>query len=108
LHQGTIKRLINQLLYTDREKSIRFDPVFTQIYIDSQKVKVISLWEAICLVGKIPESAPPANEESNVYTVQELSQKAKKGGWGPIVVFAEVNKSILQWFFFLWNIDPWI
>lgn len=53
---------------------------------------MISLWEAICLVGKIPESAPPTtNEDSSVYyTVQELSQKAKKGGWGPIVVFAEV------------------
>lgn len=62
--------------------------MFTQIYTECEKVKIISLWEAIRLVGKIPESTPSNNEE--VYTVQELSLKAKKGGWGPIVVFAEV------------------
>lgn len=41
------------------------------------------------MIGKIPESKPASNEQ--VYTVQELSLKAKKGGWGPIVVFAEVK-----------------
>ncbi|KAG2210552.1 hypothetical protein INT47_002494 [Mucor saturninus] len=65
----------------------RFVPVFTQIYTESEKIKIISLWEAIRLAGKIPESAPSSDDQ--VYTVQELSLKAKKGGWGPIVVFAE-------------------
>ncbi|KAI9348380.1 hypothetical protein BD770DRAFT_421413 [Pilaira anomala] len=65
----------------------KYNPVFTQVYIESDKVKMISLWEAIRLVGKIPESKP--NDQDQVYTVKELSIKAKESGWGPIVVFAE-------------------
>jgi hypothetical protein len=71
----------------------RFDPIFTQIYTESNEVKIISLWEAIRLVGKIPEPKPFSNDDQ-VYTVQELSSKAKKGGWGPVVVFAEVKKKM--------------
>jgi hypothetical protein len=40
-------------------------------------------------VGKIPAMEP--EKEDQVYSVQELSLKAKTSGWGPIVVFAEVN-----------------
>ncbi|KAL9550924.1 hypothetical protein MBANPS3_004498 [Mucor bainieri] len=65
----------------------RFNPVFTQVFLETNKIKIISLWEAIRLVGKIPESKP--SSEDTVYTVQELSQKARKGKWGPLVVFAE-------------------
>lgn len=68
------------------EIKYRFNPVFTQIYIDCDKVKVVSLWEAIRLAGKIPESTPT----DQLYSVKELSLKAKECGWGPIVVFAEV------------------
>lgn len=70
---------------------IRHNPVFTQVYIESDKVKIVSLWEAIRLVSKIPESKP--NDQDQVYTVKELSIKAKQNGWGPIVVFAEVKYS---------------
>ncbi|CAO0803702.1 unnamed protein product [Mucor circinelloides] len=66
----------------------RFNPVFTQIFMDTNKVKIISLWEAIRLVGKMPESKPSSSEDT-LYAVQELSQKASKGKWGPVVVFAE-------------------
>ncbi|CEP16205.1 hypothetical protein [Parasitella parasitica] len=65
----------------------RFNPVFTQIFTDTNKVKIISLWEAIRLAGKAPESKP--SSQDSVFTVQELSRKAKKGNWGPLVVFAE-------------------
>ncbi|KAG2228661.1 hypothetical protein INT48_005239, partial [Thamnidium elegans] len=64
----------------------KYNPVFTQIYIDSDKVKLVSLWEAIRLAGRIPESTPLTDQ---VYSVKELSLKAKECGWGPIVVFAE-------------------
>lgn len=73
--------------YTDLDVK-RFNPVFTQIFMDTNKVKIISLWEAIRLVGKMPESKPSSSEDT-LYTVQELSQKASKGKWGPVVVFAE-------------------
>lgn len=63
----------------------KLDPVFTQIYTGTDKVKVISLWEAIVLVGKIPAVEPEKDEK--VYSVKELSLKAKK----PIVIFAEVR-----------------
>ena len=66
------------------------DPVFTQIYTESEKIKVITLWEAIRLAGKIPAARPEENE--TVYTLQELSLKAKKNSWGPIVVFPEVRR----------------
>lgn len=81
--------MINWLKGYIADLCYRFNPVFTQIYMETNKIKVISLWEAIRLVGKIPESKP--SSEDTLYTVQELSQKAKKGKWGPIVVFAEVR-----------------
>ncbi|KAI8642361.1 hypothetical protein BD408DRAFT_443562 [Parasitella parasitica] len=65
----------------------RFNPVFTQVFMDTKKIKVVSLWEAIRLAGKIPESKPLSQD--SLFTVQELSLKAKKGNWGPIIVFAE-------------------
>ncbi|KAI9478536.1 MAG: hypothetical protein EXX96DRAFT_571287 [Benjaminiella poitrasii] len=67
--------------------AFRFDPVFTQVYTDTDKVRVISLWEAICLAGKVPESKPSSG--ALLYSVEELSLKAKKNNRGPVVVFAE-------------------
>ncbi|KAI7902988.1 uncharacterized protein BX663DRAFT_509117 [Cokeromyces recurvatus] len=68
--------------------AFRFDPVFTQLYTETNKVRVISLWEAIRLTSKIPESKPSKNNEL-LYSVEELALKAKKNKWGPIVIFAE-------------------
>jgi hypothetical protein len=48
----------------------------------------MSLWEAIRSVTRVPQSNP--SNADKVYSLQELSQKAKKANWGPIVVFAEV------------------
>ncbi|KAI8979202.1 hypothetical protein BDF20DRAFT_905963 [Mycotypha africana] len=65
----------------------KYNPIFTQVFMDSDKVKVIGLWEAIQLTGKMPVSKPSTVERS--YTVKELSDKAKRGKWGPVVVFPE-------------------
>lgn len=50
---------------------------------------MISFWEAIQSVSKIPATQP--EKEDSVYSVQELADKAKKNGWGPVVIFAEVS-----------------
>ncbi|KAI9263099.1 hypothetical protein BY458DRAFT_514835 [Sporodiniella umbellata] len=57
----------------------KFNPVFTQAYPETNKIKEISLWEALCSVKKIP------TKNEGVITLKELSLKAK----GPIVIFPE-------------------
>ncbi|KAI8063401.1 uncharacterized protein B0P05DRAFT_555745 [Gilbertella persicaria] len=62
----------------------RFNPVFTQIYTDTNKVRMISLWEAIQLTH-----TSPASSGHGLYTLEELANKAKQHKWGPVVVFPE-------------------
>ncbi|KAI8382268.1 hypothetical protein BD560DRAFT_386124 [Blakeslea trispora] len=64
----------------------RFSPVFTQVFMNTSRVKVVSFWEAIQLVGQSPQVAQ--NEET-LYSLDELTEKAKQAGWGPVVVFPE-------------------
>ncbi|ORE10932.1 hypothetical protein BCV72DRAFT_198748 [Rhizopus microsporus var. microsporus] len=65
----------------------KFQPIFTQIYSDSNSIKKISLWQAIRLVQTPPESKP--SEDDKVYSLKELASNAKQHGWGPIVIFPE-------------------
>ncbi|KAI8986426.1 hypothetical protein BDB01DRAFT_785608 [Pilobolus umbonatus] len=69
----------------------RYNPIFTQIYLDTTNVKPITLWEAIRLTAQIPASRP--NQGDKLYTVKELSSLAKKKKMGPIVIFAEGTTS---------------
>ena len=64
----------------------QFSPVFTQVFIDTPRVKVISFWEAIQLVGQSPQVA---QNQNTLYTLDALAEKAKQAGWGPVVVFPE-------------------
>ncbi|CEG77318.1 hypothetical protein RMATCC62417_12094 [Rhizopus microsporus] len=65
----------------------KYQPIFTQIYSDSNSIKKISLWQAIRLVQTPPESKP--SEDDKVYSLKELVSNAKQHGWGPIVIFPE-------------------
>lgn len=73
----------------------RFYPVFTQVIPSVNKVRCISLWQAIRLCVRSPVLTP---EEANVdtkdlYTLKQLSAKAKDNQWGAIVVFPEATTS---------------
>ncbi|CAO3616975.1 unnamed protein product [Cunninghamella echinulata] len=73
----------------------RFNPIFTQIIPSKNKVRCISLWQAIRSCTKVPPiTLEEANSnESNLYTLKELSEIAKSKNWGPIIVFPEGTTS---------------
>lgn len=73
----------------------RFNPVFTQVIPSVNKVRQLSLWQAIRSCVLTPPLTP---EEAGVdgkdlYTIKELSALAKDNKWGPVVVFPEATTS---------------
>ncbi|CAO3608346.1 unnamed protein product [Cunninghamella blakesleeana] len=75
----------------------RFNPVFTQIIPSKNKIRRITLWQAIRSCTKMPpitpEEANISNESSDLYTLKELSDIAKSKNWGPIILFPEATTS---------------
>ncbi|KAI8886061.1 hypothetical protein K501DRAFT_293046 [Backusella circina FSU 941] len=75
-----------EVLYLASCNASSYNPMFVQVYTDSDKVKPITLWQAVRSTGRMPTSAP---KDETLYSVKELSRLAKQKHLGPIVVFAE-------------------
>ncbi|KAI8333349.1 hypothetical protein BC941DRAFT_401474 [Chlamydoabsidia padenii] len=75
--------------------ALRFHPVFTQVIPSVNKVRCISLWQALRLCVRLPALTPEeANvDEKDLYTIKQLSTKAKENNWGAVVVFPEATTS---------------
>ncbi|CAG8570638.1 8678_t:CDS:10 [Diversispora eburnea] len=71
--------------------AFRFDPVFTQIYSQTNKLRPISLWTALKLTGSYPELVSPIGTKT--FSLHELMIEAKNNSWGPIVIFPEGTTS---------------
>ncbi|RHZ56364.1 hypothetical protein Glove_402g61 [Diversispora epigaea] len=71
--------------------AFRFDPVFTQIYSQTNKLRPISLWTALKLTGSYPEVVSPIGIKT--FSLHELMIEAKNNRWGPIVILPEGTTS---------------
>ncbi|KAI8083058.1 uncharacterized protein BX664DRAFT_339724 [Halteromyces radiatus] len=75
--------------------AFRFNPVFTQVIPSVNKVRRISLWQAIRSCVYLPVMTPEeANvNENDLYTVKQISSQAKNNKWGPVIIFPEATTS---------------
>ncbi|CAO3591510.1 unnamed protein product [Absidia cylindrospora] len=75
--------------------ALRFNPVFTQIIPSVNKVRQLSLWQAIRSCVLTPPLTPEEAgiDVKDLYTLKELSALVKENKWGPIIIFPEATTS---------------
>ncbi|KAF9914786.1 hypothetical protein BX616_007563 [Lobosporangium transversale] len=76
----------------------RYNPVFTQIYLQTLTVREVTFWEALRLSGSYPELSPPEGVET--WPLLDFVKAMHSKGAGPVVVFPEGtttnNRAILK------------
>ncbi|ORZ22801.1 hypothetical protein BCR41DRAFT_15223 [Lobosporangium transversale] len=78
--------------------AFRYNPVFTQIYLQTLTVREVTFWEALRLSGSYPELSPPEGVET--WPLLDFVKAMHSKGAGPVVVFPEGtttnNRAILK------------